>query len=76
MTHPPLRTGMTVQLRRPHPCGGDRWRITRVGAHIGIACLTCGRSVMLERLLFERRLRRVLETPPPSPDRAPPAQAS
>ncbi|MBA3947755.1 MAG: DUF951 domain-containing protein [Herpetosiphonaceae bacterium] len=49
-----------VQMRKLHPCGGDRWRIVRVGADIGIRCLTCEHKVMLPRSEFERRVKRVL----------------
>jgi hypothetical protein len=44
-----------VCLRKPHPCGGREWRVTRVGADIGLECITCGRRTMLPRLEVERR---------------------
>lgn len=47
-----------VQMRKTHPCGGDTWRIVRVGADIGIRCLTCNRRVLLPRSEFERRIKR------------------
>jgi hypothetical protein len=47
-----------VQMRKPHPCGGDTWRVVRLGAEIGIRCLTCERKVMLPRAEFERRIKR------------------
>lgn len=47
-----------VQMRKGHPCGGDTWRIVRVGADIGIRCLTCNRRVLLPRSEFERRVKR------------------
>ena len=46
-----------VRLRRPHPCGGDLWRVTRLGADIGLKCESCGRHVLLPRVTLERRLR-------------------
>jgi hypothetical protein len=51
-----LYLGDVVRLRRPHPCGGDTWRIDRLGADIGLRCLGCGRHVLLERAALERRL--------------------
>lgn len=51
-----LLLGDVVRLRRPHPCGGDAWLIDRLGADIGLRCRTCGRHVLLERPLLERRL--------------------
>ncbi len=55
-----LNVGDIVQMRKPHPCGGDRWRIVRVGADIGIRCLTCEHKVMLPRSEFERRIKRII----------------
>jgi hypothetical protein len=51
-----LYLGDVVRLRRAHPCGGDTWRIDRLGADIGLRCLGCGRHVLLERRALERRL--------------------
>jgi hypothetical protein len=51
-----LFLGDVVRLRRRHPCGGDQWRVDRLGADIGIRCTTCGRHVLLDRRTLERRL--------------------
>lgn len=56
----PLQVGDTVQMRKQHPCGGDTWRIVRVGADIGIRCLTCDRKVLLPRSECERRIKRIV----------------
>jgi hypothetical protein len=52
--------GDVVQLRKPHPCGGLEWVVTRVGADIGLRCLTCGRRVMLTRAEFEKRVKKIV----------------
>ncbi len=51
-----LFLGDIVRLRKTHPCGGDRWRIDRLGADIGLRCLGCGRHVLIERVTLERRI--------------------
>jgi hypothetical protein len=51
-----LLLGDVVRLRRRHPCGGDRWQVDRLGADIGLRCQTCGRHVLVDRRLVERRL--------------------
>jgi hypothetical protein len=56
-----LRIGDVVRLRRHHPCGGDTWRIDRLGADIGLRCGTCGRHVLLERAVLERRIAAFIE---------------
>jgi hypothetical protein len=46
-----------LKLRKAHPCGGFDWEVTRLGADIGLRCLGCGRRVLLERAVLERRLK-------------------
>jgi len=62
----PVAVGDTVRLRKPHPCGGQHWQVTRVGADIGLRCLTCGHVVFLDRETFERRA--VVPTSPAARD--------
>ncbi|HNS52347.1 MAG TPA: DUF951 domain-containing protein [Anaerolineae bacterium] len=52
-----VRVGDVARLRKPHPCGSFEWRVVRIGADIGIVCLTCGRRVLLDRPTFEKRLK-------------------
>jgi len=54
--------GEVVRLRKTHPCGSDRWLVTRTGMDFGLKCLGCGRRVMLPRAKFERAVRAVLGT--------------
>ncbi|MBO9317264.1 MAG: DUF951 domain-containing protein [Chloroflexus sp.] len=49
-----------VQLRKPHACGGDTWRVVRLGADIGLRCETCGRRVLIPRAELERRMKRLI----------------
>jgi hypothetical protein len=55
-----IHIGDKVRMRKPHPCGGYEWEVTRVGADIGMHCLTCGRRVMLPRSKFEKRVKAIL----------------
>ena len=52
-----IRLGDVVRLRKKHPCGGDEWEVVRLGADIRIRCLKCQRYVLLERSIFERRVK-------------------
>ena len=64
-----IHVGDRVRMRKPHPCGGYEWAVTRIGADIGIRCLTCGRRVMLPRSKFEKRVKAILDTPDAEPMR-------
>jgi hypothetical protein len=54
-----INVGDRVRMRKPHPCGGYEWEVTRIGADIGIQCLTCSRRVMLPRSKFEKQVKQV-----------------
>jgi hypothetical protein len=57
---PPLELGDVVRLRKPHPCGGYEWKVVRLGADIGLECLTCARRILLPRRILARRLKAIL----------------
>ena len=59
-----LHVGDLVKMRKPHPCGNDLWRITFVGADIKMRCQKCGHVVMLDRIVFFRRLKKILAHAP------------
>ena len=52
-----IRLGDVVRLKKKHPCGSYQWQVTRLGADIGVRCLQCQRRIMLERSVFERRVK-------------------
>ena len=64
MHHEPvdIHVGDKVRMRKSHPCGGYEWEVTRIGADIGIRCLTCGRRVMLPRSKFVKQVKSILST--------------
>ncbi len=51
-----------VEMKKPHPCGENKWRIIRMGADIRIKCLACDRSVLIPRNEFTKKLKRVLQS--------------
>lgn len=56
-----------VRLRKPHPCGSYDWLVVRIGADIGLRCLTCGRRVLLPRRTLEKRLKAFVSRGPAAP---------
>lgn len=63
---PQLALHDRVHMRKPHPCGGFEWTVTRLGADIGLQCLTCGHRVLLTRRDLARRAKTILPAVPPS----------
>lgn len=56
--------GDVVRMRKPHPCGGDRWIVVRLGADIGIRCQTCGRRVLMPRSQYLRQAKALIAAGP------------
>jgi hypothetical protein len=54
-----LHLNDVLVLKKPHPCGANRWRIYRLGADIGLKCEACGRLVLIPRSKLERRIRQI-----------------
>ena len=57
---PELHLDDILRLKKPHPCGNYDWKLTRLGADIGLECLECGRRIMLERRVLARRLNKII----------------
>ena len=53
--------GDEVIMKKPHACGTNLWIISRNGADIKIKCSNCGREVMMDRLEFMRKLKKVIK---------------
>jgi hypothetical protein len=49
-----------VEMKKPHPCGENRWKIIRLGMDIRIKCLGCDHSVLIPRREFTRKIKKIL----------------
>ena len=52
--------GTKVVMKKPHACGTNEWIITRVGVDIKLKCINCNREIMMDRLEFEKKSRRII----------------
>lgn len=50
-----------VEMKKPHPCGVNRWEIIRMGADIRIRCTGCDHLVMMPRREFDRKMKKVIK---------------
>jgi hypothetical protein len=62
-----LRIGDRIGMRKAHPCGSHEWRVSRLGADIGLVCEGCGHRILMDRLEVERRFTGHLERGPQAP---------
>jgi hypothetical protein len=46
-----------LRLRKPHPCGSYDWKVTRLGADIGLECKGCGHRILLTRRDLAKRVK-------------------
>lgn len=55
------KLGSIVMMKKQHPCGTNKWEIIRVGADIKIKCLECERTIMLPRMEFNKKVKKVID---------------
>ena len=67
---PDLRLQDIVMLRKQHACGGNEWKVVRLGADIGLECMKCSRQVLLPRRELARRLKKNLSRGPDEPTKS------
>jgi hypothetical protein len=53
--------GTKVIMKKGHPCGANEWQIIRTGVDIKIKCLNCGRVIMLPRVEFNKKIKKIME---------------
>lgn len=57
---PDLQLNDLVRMKKPHPCGGTIWKVTRLGADIGLVCTQCKRRILLSRRELSRKMKKNL----------------
>lgn len=55
------KLGSKVIMKKEHPCKTNLFEIVRVGADIKIKCINCGRVVMLPRVEFNKKIKKVMD---------------
>ena len=52
--------GTKVIMKKAHPCGANEWEVTRLGADIKIKCTNCGRTVLIPRIEFNKKIKKII----------------
>ena len=55
-----IQIGDVLIMKKPHPCGENRFTVGRVGMDFRIRCVGCGREVMVPRAKVEKNIKKVL----------------
>ena len=61
MENKEYQLGTNKKKKKQHPCGTNEWEIVRVGADIKIKCLNCNRTVLIPRIEFNKKLKKILK---------------
>ena len=55
------KIGNIVKTKKKHPCGSDKWEITRIGVDFKLKCLECEHVIVLEREKALKMIIKVIE---------------
>ena len=55
-----MSVGDRAELKKTHPCGGNIFRIIRVGSDVRVVCETCGRDMTIDRVKFEKSIKKMI----------------
>lgn len=55
-----FNVGDTLQMKKPHPCGSNEFRVLRVGSDVRVVCKGCGRDMTLPRVKLEKGIKKVI----------------
>lgn len=47
-------------MKKPHPCGSDRWLVLRTGMDFRLRCCGCGHEVLLPRSKAEKSIKKIM----------------
>ena len=53
--------GEIVELKKPHPCGSNRWKITRIGVDFKFICMGCGHIITIQRPDAIKKIKRKID---------------
>lgn len=54
-----IQVGNVLEMKKPHPCGANRFEVLRIGMDFRLKCVGCGHEVMVPRLKAEKNIKKV-----------------
>ena len=61
-----IRINDILIMKKPHPCGSNRWLVLRTGPDLRLRCMGCGHDLMTPRFKTEKNIRSVERSENPS----------
>ncbi len=55
-----IQVGDIIFMKKPHPCGENRFEVLRVGMDFKLRCVGCSHEVWLTRQKAEKNIKKVI----------------
>ena len=49
-----------LEMKKSHPCGGNRLKVLKTGTDIHVLCEKCGHDMVVNRLKLEKNIKKVI----------------
>ncbi|MBE6765542.1 MAG: DUF951 domain-containing protein [Ruminococcaceae bacterium] len=56
-----VEKGDLLEMKKPHPCGSNRFEVLRSGMDFKLRCEGCSHEVMVPRHKAEKNIKRVIK---------------
>ena len=61
MENKEYKLGSIVTMKKEHPCKTNLFEIIRLGADIKIRCVNCNRTILMPRIEFNKKIKKIVE---------------
>ena len=55
------KIGRKVIMKKEHPCKNNIFEVVRLGADIKVRCIKCDRLVLMPRIDFNKKIKKIVE---------------
>ncbi|MBO5105485.1 MAG: DUF951 domain-containing protein [Clostridia bacterium] len=55
-----IKVGDKIIMKKPHPCGDNRFTVLRIGMDFKLRCMGCSHEIMAPRSKIEKRIKSII----------------
>ncbi len=55
-----VRIGDLLEMKKPHPCKGNKFLVLRSGMDFKLHCTTCNHEMMVKRSKIEKNIKKII----------------
>ena len=55
-----IKVGDKIIMKKPHPCGDNRFTVLRIGMDFKLRCMGCNHEIMAPRSKIEKRIKSIV----------------